>query len=116
MDRNHFQSMLEKSGRISYALESWHGRLSNKMQPLAQTLNSLIFSMKHKSTRSTSLSKLVPEEKPDTITGRKALTQNEKETGILKKRGCWLRNLPGRSSYLDAVSEIANCVQSLLYL
>ena len=32
MDRNHFQNMQKKSGRINYVLVSWHGRLRSKVE------------------------------------------------------------------------------------
>ena len=39
MDRSHFQNMQEKSGRFNNVLESWCGRLRNKVEALTQTFN-----------------------------------------------------------------------------
>ena len=39
MDRNYFENMQEKTRRTKNELESWHGRLRNKVERLIPNLN-----------------------------------------------------------------------------
>ena len=93
MERNHFQSTLKKPGSINHVLDSRHGHLRNKVETLTQTLNSLMFYIKVKSTPSGSVPDSVPEGNPDAESGRKTLTQTDKESEYPQENGHQVQKL-----------------------